>query len=120
IYWAVITRNPASASLVGAVLGLADDSLAHLALGVNGIAKTLIGYLDASLGARMDADHIGIRWMLVLVCYLANRAIVLGFERFLLGTPLPFQAGPTLIAAAVNAVLAVILFQAFDRVRSWM
>ncbi|MGH9412405.1 MAG: rod shape-determining protein MreD [Terriglobales bacterium] len=120
IYWAVTYRKPRGAALVGALLGLAQDSLSHVALGVNGIAKTVIGFLDASLGSHFDADHPGIRLLLVLVCYEVNRAILYSLERFLLGTPVLWQGWITLVAAFVNGLVAVILFHGFDRFRRWV
>ncbi|MGH9393949.1 MAG: rod shape-determining protein MreD [Terriglobales bacterium] len=120
IYWAITTRSPASATVLGAVLGIAQDSLSHLALGVNGIAKTIIGYIDASFGNRMDADHAGIRWLMVFGCYLLNRCVLFTFERFLLGTPIPWRGAVTTLAAAVNAVVALLLYRGMDRFRSWM
>lgn len=120
IYWAISKRQAQSSSLLGALLGLAQDSLSHLALGVNGIAKTFIGYLDASLGGRLDADHSGIRWLVVFAGYILNRAILYGLERFLLGTPVPWRGGIMLAAAAVNGLLAVILFRLLDRFRHWV
>lgn len=120
IYWSFTTRNQTSASIVGAALGIAQDSLAHLALGVNGTAKTLIGFLDAGLGGRMDADHAGIRLLAVFACYEGNRLLLYVFERFLLGTPIPWQGDATAIAAFVNAVLAVLLYRGMDRFRHWV
>jgi rod shape-determining protein MreD len=120
IYWAITSRNQVSASLLGALLGLAQDSLSHIALGVNGIAKTLIGYLDASFGLKMDADHTGVRILAVFACYELNRGVIYAFERFLLGTPIPWHGGTTAIAAAVNALLAAVLFRAMDRFRFWV
>jgi len=120
VYWAIASRNATSASLLGALLGLAQDSLSHLALGVNGIAKTLIGYANASFGSKMDADHAGIRWLAVFACFEFNRAVLYGFERYLLGTPVPWRGMVTAVAAASNAALAVVLYQGMDRFRSWV
>jgi len=120
VYWACATRRPISASTLGAALGLAQDSLAHLALGVNGIAKTLIGYWGASFGSKIDADHAGMRMLIVFAAYELNRAILFGFERFLLGTPVPWRGGVTALAALVNAALAVVLFRGMDRFRRWV
>lgn len=120
VYWASATRRAGGAATLGAALGVAQDSLAHLALGVNGIAKTLIGYWGASIGARIDADHSGMRLIIVFAAYELNRAILFGFERFLLGTPVPWRAGVTALAALVNAVLAVVLFRGMDKFRRWV
>lgn len=120
VYWATTNRRAGPSSLLGAALGLAQDSLSHLALGVNGIAKTMIGYVNASLGARMEADHAGIRLLLVFACYEFNRALLYGVERFLLGTPVLWQGKVMTVAAVVNGVIAVVLFHGFDRFRRWM
>ncbi|MGH9486182.1 MAG: rod shape-determining protein MreD [Terriglobales bacterium] len=120
IYWAASHRRAGGAAALGAVLGLLQDSLSHLALGVNGIAKTFIGYATASLGGRLDADHPGIRLVVVVVCYEANRAMVYALERFLMGTPVPWRVGVTTAAAAVNGVLALLLYRGFDRFRQWV
>ncbi|HET9783977.1 MAG TPA: rod shape-determining protein MreD [Terriglobales bacterium] len=120
VYWATTNRHAGPSSLMGAVLGLAQDSLSHLALGINGIAKTLIGYVVASLGARMDADHPGIRLLLVFACYEFNRSLIYFFERFLLGTPLLWRGSTMVGAALANGLVAVLLFQGLDRFRRWM
>ncbi|MGH3182818.1 MAG: rod shape-determining protein MreD [Streptosporangiaceae bacterium] len=120
IYWAINVRNPMSSSLLGAIMGLAEDSLSHLALGINGIAKTVIGYLNASLGTQVDADHAGMRLGLVVVGFELNRLIVYLFERFLLGTPVPWRGAAYLLAALCNGALAAGLYRGFDRFRYWV
>ncbi len=120
IYWAITSRNQVSASLLGALLGLAQDSLSHLALGINGFAKTLIGYLGASFGLKMDADHTGVRILAVFACYELNRGVLYVFERYLLGTPVQWHGGVTALAAGVNALLAAVAFRAMDRFRFWV
>ncbi|MGH9476441.1 MAG: rod shape-determining protein MreD [Terriglobales bacterium] len=120
IYWALTKRKAESSALLGAVLGVVQDSLSHLALGVNGIAKTLIGYLDTRLGGRLDADHGGIRLAVVGAGYILNRVILYALERFLLGTPVPWRSGITLVAAVVNGLVAVALFRGLDRFRHWV
>ncbi|MGH9474107.1 MAG: rod shape-determining protein MreD, partial [Terriglobales bacterium] len=86
----------------------------------NGIAKTLIGYLAATAGNKMDAEHAGVRWAVIFVFFELNRGLIYGFERFLLGTPVPWQGLAVALAAAANGVLAIILFRAMDRFRRWM
>lgn len=120
VYWAFTSRNASSSALIGAILGLAQDSLAHLALGINGIAKTLIGFFAAGIGGRLDADHAGVRFLAVLICYEVNRLVLFGFERFLLATPIAWQGEVTALAAVLNAVLAVVLFRGLDRFRRWV
>lgn len=120
VYWAMTTRQPGTSAIIGAGMGLAEDSLSHLALGVNGIAKTLIGYLAATAGNKMDAEHAGVRWAVIFIFFEMNRAMIYGFERFLLGTPVPWRGVAVALAAAANGVLAVILYRGMDRFRRWM
>jgi len=57
LYFALSKRNPSSGLLLGMVVGLLQDSLSRTPLGLYGIAKTLVGYLGSSLGARIDVEH---------------------------------------------------------------
>ena len=120
VYWAITSRNQISSSTLGMILGLLQDSLAHLALGVNGVAKTLIGYTNASFGARMDADHPGIRLVIVAAAFELNRIVLYSFQRFLLGAPIPWRGLVYLLAALMNGLLAIVLFRLFDGFRRWI
>ena len=57
IYFALSRRNPSSGLLLGMVIGLLQDSLSRTPIGLYGIAKTLVGYLSSSIGARIDVEH---------------------------------------------------------------
>src|SRR5216683_1523520 len=54
IYFGLSRRNPSTGLLLGMAIGLAQDSLSgpKVPLGLYGIAKTIIGYLASSVGAR--------------------------------------------------------------------
>ncbi len=62
IYFALARRSPAQGMFLGIVLGLFQDALTHRAIGINGIAKTVAGYLAASVGIRIDVENLLIRW----------------------------------------------------------
>ena len=47
VYFALGRRNPMQGTLMGAVMGLFEDALSHHAIGINGIAKTVVGFLAA-------------------------------------------------------------------------
>ena len=49
VYFAVVRRSQISGLMVGAVVGLAQDSLSKHPLGMFGIVKTLVGYFAASV-----------------------------------------------------------------------
>src|ERR1700682_2244926 len=64
VYFALMRRSPVGGLLVGAVVGLAQDSLSKNPLGMFGIVNTLVGYFAASVGVRLDVDHGFIRLLL--------------------------------------------------------
>src|SRR5271167_5128509 len=66
IYFGLSRRNPSTGLLLGWVIGLAQDALSGptVPLGFYGIAKTVIGYLASSIGARLDTEHPAARFSL--------------------------------------------------------
>src|SRR5579863_8446564 len=53
IYFALSRRNPSTGLLLGTMIGLLQDSLSKVPLGFYGNAKTIIGYIASSIGARL-------------------------------------------------------------------
>jgi rod shape-determining protein MreD len=47
VYFALGRRSPIQGTLLGGALGLFEDALSHHAIGINGIAKTIAGFLAA-------------------------------------------------------------------------
>ena len=66
IYFGLSRRNPSTGLLLGMVIGFLQDSLSGptVPLGLYGIAKTVIGYLASSIGARLDTEHPAARFAL--------------------------------------------------------
>jgi rod shape-determining protein MreD len=118
IYFAAALRTPVSATIGGAILGLAQDALTHQPLGVFGIAKASIGYLTASLGVRIDTENIGTRLVLTFFFVLLNDGIDWILVRHLLAEPLPWGWLYHLLRAVINTLVAVILFAVLDRLKS--
>jgi rod shape-determining protein MreD len=118
IYFAMTLRTPILATFGGAILGLAQDALTHQPLGVFGIAKAFIGYLAASLGVRIDTENVGTRLVLTFVFVLLNDAIDWILVRHLLAEPLPWGWLYQLLRAAINTLVAIILFALLDRLKS--
>ncbi|HTW48554.1 MAG TPA: rod shape-determining protein MreD [Acidobacteriaceae bacterium] len=117
IYYAISRREPISATLVGAVIGIAQDGLTHHPLGIFGISKAVIGYIAASLGVRVDTEHHGTRLLLTFAFTLAQTAILYLLERHMLGQPFGWHWVHEFIKAALNALVAVILFALLDLTR---
>jgi rod shape-determining protein MreD len=118
IYFAITGRNAISASLTGAFIGMAQDALTHRPIGVNGIAKAVIGYLGASLGNRIDTESHLTRLLLAFVFTLLHSSIFLLITRHLLGLEVDWSWIHELIRGAVNAVAAVLLFALLDWTRA--
>lgn len=117
IYYGISMREPMSATLVGAIVGIAQDALTHHALGIFGISKAIIGYLAASLGVRIDTENHGSRLLLTFIFTLAQTGILWLVEHRMLGQPFALHWVHELIRAAANSLLAVILFALLDRTR---
>ncbi len=118
IYFGVSKRNPVSGMLLGAVIGIAQDALSHdNPIGLYGIAKTIIGYVSSSVGARIDTEHPASRFALVFALYHVHQVVYASVERVLLNRPTPFFTVHLLIVSLVSAVIAVILFSLLDRLR---
>src|ERR1700753_2495547 len=52
VYFALGRRSPIQGTLMGCALGVFEDALTHHPLGINGVAKTVAGFLVASVGVR--------------------------------------------------------------------
>jgi rod shape-determining protein MreD len=101
------------------MIGLLQDSLSGptVPLGLYGIAKTIIGYLASSIGARLDTEHPAARFALTMMFFVVHQGIITLTRRLLLSEPEPWFTLRLAIAAAVNAVVAVVLFTLLDRLR---
>jgi len=115
IFFAVARRSQVSGCLTGAVIGLLQDSLSNLPLGVYGISKTIIGYAASSLGAKIDVENPGSRLLMVFGFYLVHDAIYMTIARGLVGRDLQWMWGHELRNAIANAVLAIVIFAVLDK-----
>jgi rod shape-determining protein MreD len=117
IFFALGRRNPLQGTLMGAVMGLFQDALSHNAIGINGIAKTVVGFLAGSVGIRIDVDNHTIRILLTFALSLLSSAIYLFVARFLLGLGADWNGLTELLRAVGNGVIALVLFPLLDRLR---
>jgi rod shape-determining protein MreD len=117
VFLALMRRRPATGALAGAAIGIAQDSLSTHPLGMFGIAKTLAGYLSASLSTRFDADNVLLRFLLTFGLYLLHQVVFWAMSRGLLGQSPPLEALEWVIFGFLNAVVAVPLFLVLDRLK---
>src|ERR1035437_3285056 len=85
VYFALMQRSQISGLLVGALVGLAQDSLSRNPLGMFGIVKTLVGYFAASVGVRLDVEHGLIRLLLGFFFFVFHQFLYWVMSRALLG-----------------------------------
>jgi rod shape-determining protein MreD len=114
IYFAINSRAPIAATFLGTLIGLAQDALTHRPLGVNGIAKAVVGYLAASLGVRIDTENHLTRLLLAFAFTVLHSAMFLLITRRLLGLEVGWIWVHELIRGVVNAVVGVALFALLD------
>ena len=107
-------HSPIAATLAGTLIGLAQDALTHRPIGVNGIAKAVVGYLAASLGVRIDTENYLTRLLLCFVFALLHSVIFLVITSRLLALEVDWSWLHELIRGLVNAVVGVGLFALLD------
>jgi len=117
IYFAVARRKPIAGLLTGALIGTLQDAFGHHYIGLNGIAKTIIGFLASSLGVKIDVENPGSRFLMTVSFYLVHQVILMLIDVALVGVREPWMWGHTLITAVANGLLAVVLFVGLDRLR---
>lgn len=117
IYFALSRRNPIQGTIMGATMGLFEDALSHYAIGVNGIAKTVAGFLAASVGIRLEVDNQIVRVLLSFLLTLVSGSVYLFVSRFMLGLTVDWSWLRELYRAIGNSVIALVLFPLLDRLR---
>lgn len=115
VYFALARRSPIQGTLMGAGMGLFEDALSHHAIGVNGVAKTLVGFLAASVGVRIDVENHTIRLILNFLLSLLSSVSFVFIYRVLLGLDLEWQWFTELFRAIGNSLIAMVLFPLLDR-----
>ena len=117
VYFALGRRSPIQGTLMGAAMGLFEDALGHHAIGVNGVAKTLAGFLAASVGVRIDVENHTIRLVLNFLLSLLSSGVVVFVSRFLLGLDYEWRWYTALFKALGNSLIALVLFPLLDRLQ---
>ena len=115
IFFAVARRSQMAGMLTGAVIGLVQDALTHQAIGLYGVAKTVVGYGASSLGVRIDVENPGTRLLVTSGFYLVHQAVYFLVARNVLGIAIEWLWVRTLLAAVLNGLVATVLFGLLDR-----
>jgi rod shape-determining protein MreD len=115
IYFALNRRSPIHGTILGAVLGMAQDGLTQGAIGIHGIANTVCGFLAASIGIRIVVDNNIIRMVLNFAFTLLSSAIVVFIVQILLGLEWHSNWLDELLRSGGNALIGVVLFPLLDK-----
>ena len=115
VYFALGRRSPIQGTLMGASMGLFEDALSHHAIGVNGIAKTVVGYGASSLGAKLDVENAGARLLVTLGFYLIHAAVYFTVARGMVNMTLDWSWSRGILAGLANAVVGVALYFVLDK-----
>jgi rod shape-determining protein MreD len=116
LFFAISRRSPIAGTLTGASIGLLQDLLTSQPIGVNGMAKSVIGYAAASLGSRIDVDNAATRALLTFGFSLMQSVLLYLIERRLLGIRgFHLLWLHELLRAALNTAVAIPLFFLLDR-----
>jgi rod shape-determining protein MreD len=116
IFFAVSRRSPIAGACTGAAIGLLQDALSSQYLGVNGIAKSVIGFAAASIGVQVDVESLTTRLLMNFVFCLLESVLLFVIERYLEGMKtFHFLWLHELIRAVVNTAVALPIFLLLDR-----
>jgi rod shape-determining protein MreD len=116
LFFAISRRNPIAGTITGGTIGLLQDVLTSQPIGVNGMAKSLIGYAAASLGSRIDVENTGTRAVLTFGFSLVQSVLLYLIERRLLGVRAFHVLWlHELLRAVVNTAVGVPIYLLLDR-----
>lgn len=118
IFFAVARRSPIVGTLTGALIGLFEDALTGQPIGINGIAKAVIGYAASSIGVQVDVENVITRILMNFGFSLLQSVLLIFIQRNLLGVH-GFRVLwlHELLRAALNTLVAIPLFLFLDRAK---
>ena len=117
IYFSLMRGSPTVGVLLGASVGLAQDSLSQNFLGMFGIVKALVGYFVATVSQRFDVETPGARFLLAFFFFGFHQFFYWVLGRAVIDQPIRLEIPQNLVMAVLNALVAVPLFHILDKLR---
>jgi rod shape-determining protein MreD len=117
IFFAMARRSPIAGLLTGGVIGLAQDMLGPYPVGIYGIAKTVVGFGASSLGAKLDVENVGARFLVTVGFYLIHAAVYFTVARGMVNLTLNWSWSRGILAGLANAILGVALYHLLDKLK---
>ena len=114
LYYALTWRSPVAALLGGALIGMAQDSLAKGPIGLLGTIKTVIGFVTSSVSTQLEMESTGIRFATIFFFYWLHFILFYLLGSPLLRFPVEWDWTGRLSAALVNALVGVLIFRLLD------
>jgi rod shape-determining protein MreD len=115
LFFAVSRRSPIAGTITGAIIGLLQDALTNQPIGVNGMAKSAIGYVAASIGLQVDVESPLTRIVITFGFSILNSVLLFLIDRRLLGLPnYHLLWTHELIRACANTIVAIPIFFLLD------
>jgi len=117
IYFGLARRNAVEGIFGGAVIGMAQDALSRGPIGLLGSAKTVIGYVTSFISTRFAVENLGVRSITIFTLYYLHSFLLYFFGTLMLGQPMALGWAGRIVAALVNTVVGVVIFELLDRFR---
>ena len=117
IYFAVARRNALTGTVTGAVIGIVQDAISGLPIGINGIADTIIGYIGSSVSLKLEVEQIGPRFLMIFGFKFLHDAVGFLIQSRIVGNDLAYKSRWELYSALANAVIGSLLFTQLDRLK---
>ena len=117
IYFGLARRNPIEGIFTGALIGMAQDGLSRGPIGLEGSAKTVIGYVTSFVSVRFAVENPGVRAITIFALYCLHSILLYFFGTLMLGQPSTMEWPTRIAAMLVNTVVGVLVFQLLDRFR---
>src|SRR5260370_20645926 len=118
IYFGVSRGSRVAGTPTGGAIGLLQDAVTNQPTGVNGMAKSVIGYIAASIGIQVDVENLTTRLLINFGFSILNSVLLFLINHRLLGFP-GFHVLwlHELIRAAVNTLVAIPVFLLLDKTK---
>jgi len=109
-----LTSGPVVGLMAGTIGGLTQDALSTGIVGIGGLAKTIVGFIAGIIGTQFIVSQPVPRFVVFLGASLVQIGIVTGLETLLELRPLARTYPLTLVEAAGNGLVGVVLLQLSD------
>jgi rod shape-determining protein MreD len=109
-----LTSGPVVGLFAGTLGGLAQDALSTGIIGIGGLAKTIVGFIAGVIGTQFIVSAPIPRFIVFMGASLVQVGVVLALETLLELRPLARTWPLTLVEAAGNGLVGVVMLQLSD------